>query len=254
MKKNGKYIYCIIPSSTPVNFGSIGIGEQGDAVYTINYEDIAAVVSNSPQKEYKARRVNISAHQKVLEAVMEQFSILPVRFSTVTENHDDLGVERILEKDYGKFKTMLEEMNGKKELGVKAIFREEVIFGHIVEKYDEIRHLRDKLLRLPADKTHTERVKIGEMVESALQQEADSLKDDFLESLRPLCEEVKMNDNYGERMIMNGAFLIDQQNEKEFDATMNALDDKYGWLVTFKYVGSLPPYNFVNLVINLEEN
>lgn len=254
MEKNGKYIYCIIPSSVPVKFGPIGIGEQGDDVYAVNYESIAAVVSNSPKKEYKARRINISAHQKVLENVMEQFSILPVRFSTVTDKHDDLGIKKILEKDYKKFKSLLDDMNGKKELGVKAIFQEEVIFKHIVEKYDDIRSYKEKLMKLPADKTHAERFKIGEMVESALRQEADRLKAEFLDSLSPLCEEVKMNDNFGERMIMNGAFLIDQKNEKEFDTIMNDLAEEYGWLVTFKYVGSLPPYNFVNLVINLEEN
>ncbi|MEI7983442.1 MAG: gas vesicle synthesis GvpLGvpF, partial [Bacteroidota bacterium] len=27
-------------------------------------------------------------------------------------------------------------------------------------------------------------------------------------------------------------------------------DEKYGGRMTFKYVGTLPPYNFVNLVIN----
>ena len=35
-----------------------------------------------------------------------------------------------------------------------------------------------------------------------------------------------------------------------FDQAVNALDEKLGSLMTFKYVGTLPPYNFVNLVIN----
>ena len=254
MGKNGKYIYCIISSAEPVKFGQIGIGDCGDEVYTVNYKDIAAVVSNSPKKEYKARRINIKAHQTVLETVMERFFILPVRFSTVTENHDDSGIKKILEKDYKRFKSLLEQIDGKKELGVKAIAREEEIFKHILAKYEDIRNLKEKLIKLPAEKTQTEHIKIGEMVESALRQETVMLKDEILDFLTPLCEEVKVNDNYGERMIMNGAFLIDQKNEKEFDSAINDLDDKYGWLVTFKYVGTLPPYNFVNLVINLEDN
>jgi hypothetical protein len=32
-----------------------------------------------------------------------------------------------------------------------------------------------------------------------------------------------------------------------------AFDEQYGNLLSFKYVGSLPPYNFVNLVINTQE-
>jgi hypothetical protein len=254
MTKNGKYIYCIILNSVPTEFGPIGIGDQGDMVYTVNYNDISAVVSNSSKKEYRARRVNVLAHQTVLEKVMERFTILPVRFSTVSETDDDAGIQRILEKDYDKFKNLLLEMEGKKELGLKAIAREEVIFNHILEKYSDIRTLRDKLISIPPEKSHAQRMRIGEMVESALQNETEQLKNEILEILRPFSEDVKINENYGDRMIMNGAFLVDKRKETEFDKVVNELDDKYGWLVTLKYVGSLPPYNFVNLIINMEEN
>jgi len=47
-------------------------------------------------------------------------------------------------------------------------------------------------------------------------------------------------------------FLIKNENEPEFDEAINELNDQYGNLLTFKYVGTLPPYNFVTLVINTE--
>jgi hypothetical protein len=74
-----------------------------------------------------------------------------------------------------------------------------------------------------------------------------------MDLLTPLAEEVKINDKYGERMILNAAFLIKNENEAEFDKAINALDEQYGNLLSFKYVGTLPPYNFVNLVINTQE-
>jgi len=70
--------------------------------------------------------------------------------------------------------------------------------------------------------------------------------------LTPLADEVKVNDKYGERMILNAAFLIKNEKEVEFDQVINALDEKYRNLLSFKYVGTLPPYNFVNLVINTQ--
>ncbi len=51
-------------------------------------------------------------------------------------------------------------------------------------------------------------------------------------------------------MILNAAFLIQEVKEPEFDEAVNELDKKYGDIMTFKYVGTLPPYNFVNLSIN----
>ena len=46
-------------------------------------------------------------------------------------------------------------------------------------------------------------------------------------------------------------FVIEyvDQKEAEFDQNVQALDDKYGDKIKFKYVGTLPPFNFVNLVI-----
>jgi hypothetical protein len=248
--KEGKYIYGIIRHSDPIDLGPIGMGKRADRVYGICYNGITAIVSNSPIIIYETRRVNMITHEKVLEEIMKQFTVLPVRFSTISEHNDDEGILRIIEKDFAKFDEMLTKMEGKKELGLKILAQETAIYEDIVEKYDNIRSLREKLLNLPADKTHYQRMKIGEMVAEALKKETDNYKDIILEALTPLTDDIKINDNYGEMMILNAAFLIKNSAEPDFDKAVNDLDEKFGRFMTFKYVGTLPPYNFVNLVIN----
>jgi len=248
--KEGKYIYGIIRHSGPLNYGPIGMGKRGDLVYAINYKGISAVVSSSPIIIYEARRVNMITHETVLEEVMKQFSVLPVRFSTISEQDNDEGIVKILEKDYKKFDEMLTKMEGKKELGLKILAHEAPMYESILEKYDDIRALKAKLINLPADKTHYQRMKIGEMVVEALKKETSNYRELILDMLTPFSVEVKTNDNYGEMMILNVAFLIKNTAEPAFDEAVNELDGKFGHLMTFKYVGTLPPYNFVNLVIN----
>ncbi|MFZ4549133.1 MAG: GvpL/GvpF family gas vesicle protein [Bacteroidales bacterium] len=248
--KEGKYIYGIIRHSEPIDLGPIGMGKRADRVYGICHNGITAIVSNSPIIIYEARRVNMIAHEKVLEEIMKQFTVLPVRFSTISEHNDDEGILRIIEKDFAKFDEMLTKMDGKKELGLKILAQEIAIYEDIVEKYDNIRNLREKLLNLPVDKTHYQRMKIGEMVAEALKKETDNYKDIILEALTPLTDDIKINDNYGEMMILNAAFLIKNTAEPDFDKAVNDLDEKFGRFMIFKYVGTLPPYNFVNLVIN----
>jgi hypothetical protein len=94
-------------------------------------------------------------------------------------------------------------------------------------------------------------MEIGRMVEAALQKERDFYKDDALRRLSPLCEQARINTTYGELMIMNAAFLVAQEKEAEFDREVQGLADRYNDKVRFKYVGTLPPFNFVNLVINM---
>ncbi|NQU67388.1 MAG: GvpL/GvpF family gas vesicle protein [Candidatus Marinimicrobia bacterium] len=247
--KEGKYIYGIIRHADSIDFGPIGIGDRSDKVYGIHYKDISAVVSNSPIIQYKARRAHMIAHQLVLEEVMKRFTVLPIRFSTISEHNDDAGILRILEKDYKKFNDLLITMDGKKELGLKILAHEAAIYESIIEKYDDIRSLKEKLMNLPADKTHYQRMKIGEMVAEALEQEREAYRNNILSELNPHAVDVKVNDNYGEMMILNAAFLIKNTSEPAFDKAVNNLDEKYGHLMTFKYVGTLPPYNFVNLTI-----
>ena len=250
--KEGIYLYCIIRHTGAIEFGAVGIGTRADRVYAINYKDICAVVSQSAVMRYEARRVNLTAHSLVLEEVMKQFSILPIRFSTISGSYNESKILKILEKEYDKFSDLLEKMESKKELGLKVLALEEPIYKYILDKHDDIRALKDKLAKLDPDKAHYQLIKIGEMVEKALIKENSKFSDNIINALTPLAEEVKVNDKYGERMILNAAFLIKNEKEVEFDQVINALDEKYRNLLSFKYVGTLPPYNFVNLVINTQ--
>lgn len=245
--KEGKYIYCIIASNEAQSFGPLGIGDRGDEVYAICFNDIAAVVSNSPIKKYPVSRENLIPHEKAVEEVMKYYTVLPVRFCTIAE--DEEKVKRILEIEHDRFVDSLKNMEGKKELGLKAIFKEDVIYKDILEKYKDIKVLKEKIAALPSEKTYLQRAKIGEMVEAALEKEKEKCKGDILNILSPLAVEVKTNNTYGELMIISAAFLVEKHKEAEFDQKVNEFADKYSDKIKFKYVGTLPPFNFVNLVI-----
>lgn len=249
--KEGKYIYCIIRGNGNQSFGQMGIGERGDEVCEVSFNDIAAVVSNSLIIKYPVSRQNLLAHEKTIERVMKEHTVLPVCFGTIAE--DENKVRKILEKECGRFKNLLDKFDGKKELGLKAIFKEDVVYKEILDKYENIRALKDKLSDLPPEKTYYHRMEIGKMVETALQKEKGFYKEEFLNVLSPIAVEVKVNDNYGERMISNAAFLVEEERESEFDGQVQELDRKYGEKINFKYTGTLPPFNFINVVIATKE-
>ncbi len=247
--QEGKYIYCIIESSESRSFGPLGIGGRGDPLHTVVVGDIAAVVSDAPLTRYRVSRENTLAHQKAIEAVMEQQPVLPVRFATVAE--DEEKVKRILKTEYDSFKQLLAKVGDKVELGLKAIFQEN-IYGSILAKHETIRTLKEKIAVLPSDQTHFERMRIGQMVEEALQTEKQQVADDILATLSPLAAEVATNDTYGELMIVNAAFFVPKCRETEFDEAVQGLGEEYGENVKFKYVGTMPPFNFVTLMIQME--
>ena len=249
-EKEGKYIYCISSMREPKTFDSLGIGGRGDKVYSICFDDIASVISTSPMIDYTLIRENVLAHEKAIEEVMEEHVVLPVRFSTIAE--DEYQMKRILERDYKKFKNLINEMKNKKELGLKALFKKDVIYKHIAEKYKDIKKFKERIMTLPPEKTYFQRVELGEMVETALKQENEKFNRNVLKVLSPLAVEVKTNETYSEHMIMNASFLVEKDIEAEFDKRVQELDEIYHDTITFKYVGTLPPFNFVNLVIEID--
>lgn len=245
--KEGKYLYCIINSNEQKSFGPAGIGGRGDEINTICFNDIAAVVSNSPIKKYPLSRDNLIPHERAIEDVMKDYTVLPIRFATIAE--DGIKVKKILEKEYDRFTALLKTMEGKNELAFKAILKEDIVYKDILEKYKDIRTLKEKAASLPSEKSHYQRMEIGRLVESALEKEKEIFKKDILDTLSPLAVETKTNNAYGELMILNAAFLVEDKNEVEFDERVNELTNKYDDKMKFKYVGPLPPFNFINLII-----
>jgi hypothetical protein len=75
-----------------------------------------------------------------------------------------------------------------------------------------------------------------------------------IEVLRPLAVEARENLTQGDMMVSNAAFLVDKRRESVFDARVQALDEEYSGLLDFRYVGPLPPFNFVTLVVNWDDN
>jgi len=248
----GKYMYCIIRCPEPIQFTNLGIGERGDIVHTVHFEDLAAVVSNSPVVEYDSSRRNMMAHTLVLEEVMQDFTILPVRFGTVAPSVEAIQ-EKLLKRRFGEFHGLLQEMEGRVELGLKAFWYEDVIFNEIVEESPPTRRLRDSLMGRPSEETYYERIRLGEMIEAAMWRKRDEDAEKILTPLRPLVYETRVNKVITDRMVANAAFLVDENRQAEFDAMVERLDQEMGKRLIFKYVGPVPPYNFVNIVVHWDE-
>jgi len=253
MEKEGKYIYCIIGTKQERNFGPIGIGQRGDEVLTIGYDDLSMVVSSYPLTRIPTNRENMISHQKVIEEVMNEFdSVLPVRFGTIASSADE--IRNLLDRRYREFKGALTDIDHKIELGVKGIWKNmDAIFDEIVEDDKEIRSLKERIASDTNGHNAQMKIEVGKMVEQALQKKKKQEAERAVDALRRTAFDHKLNKTIGDEMFMNAAFLVDKGREKEFDNIMDDLSDEYKDRIKFMYAGPLPVFNFVNIVIYPEE-
>jgi len=249
----GKYLYCIIRCHEPRRFAHPGIGEQGDPVHTVHFKSLAAVASDSPMVEYDNTRRNMMAHTLVLEEVMQGHTILPVRFGTVAPGVDAIQA-KLLARRYDELSGLIAEMEGRVELGLKAFWYEEAIFREIVEENPPIRRLRDSLAGRTPEQTYYERIRLGEMIEAAMWKKRDQEAESILDRARPLVHKTRANKVITDRMVLNAAFLVEGARQPEFDQLVKQLDQEMGERMMFKYVGPVPPYNFVNVVVSWDNH
>jgi hypothetical protein len=259
MQQQGKYIYCIIETKIERNFGPIGIGGRGDEVSTISYRDLGMVISNSPMTQYVISRENLLAHEKIVEEVMKESTVLPVRFCTIASNPDE--IRNLLDRRHREFKILLRDMDHKIELGIKGLWKNmEVIFKEITEENREIKKLKDNLQKSKGRKAIFStrafleaKMEVGKLVEEALKRKKEKETEKIVEALRRTAFDHKLNKTIGDEMFINAAFLVDRGWEKEFDNIMDDLNEEHKNRIKFMYAGPLPPYNFVNITIHPEE-
>ena len=254
-EKEGDYIYCIIGTTEERDFSVKGIGDRGDRVYSISYGDIGAIISDSPIIKYPVSRKNTIAHQLVMEEMMKEYTILPVRFCTIAEDNGGVSSkdrirQKILKERYDEFKALLAEMDNKAELGVKALWTDmDLVFGEILEGNREIRILKKRIASMKGTKGHNERIRMGGLVKEALEKKKEREANKILSPLKKISADHRVNPGYSDRMLLNAAFLVDQARGKAFDSAVSTLDEEYNERIRLKYVGPMPALNFVEIVV-----
>jgi len=248
MEKEGKYIYCVIASGQERRFGPIGIGGRRDDVLTIGHENLSMVVSNHPVTKLAVNKENMLAHERVIEEVMKEFAVLPVRFCTIASDADE--IRNLLVRRYREFNNLLRDMDHKVELGVKALWKDMGrIYNELVGDNEAVRELKGNILNGAGKKNVQARVEVGRLVEQALTGKKEKETEKIIGALRRAAVDYNLNKTISDNMFMNASFLVDRGREKEFDNIMDDLSKEYQERSRFMYAGPLPPYNFVNVTI-----
>ena len=248
--EEGKYVYCVIKTADERGFGPIGIGEGGNPVYMVRFQDLAAVVSDTPIRIYDPTRENVLAHELVNETVMREFTVIPMSFGTIFRTRSD--IVELLKSTYRAFDDVLEKMRDKIEFGLKVLWDRDRVVARLEAEDDPIRRLKEEITNNAQSSTYFARMQLGRMVESALENAANEYMVDIHESLKPVAVASRSNKPIGDRMIMNAAYLVERPREHDFDEAVKVLSRKYEDILSFKYTGPWPPYNFVNIKLRLE--
>ena len=247
------YIYAIVPTGKELIFDVAGVDDDHDEVYSIPHRNIAAVVSASPLMDYRGLKrdqavQHLVAHQRVVEAVMQEFPLLPVKFGTVLP--DEVWVRRLLEQGEALFCTSLERFANLVQMEVVVLWNLQEVFQEIGQE-EPIARLKAQVATRAPEETMSERVAIGQMVQASLQRRRDVLRDRLLPRLREVALDLVANALMDDSMVLNVALLVDRAGQEALDRRLQALDEEFGGRFRFRRVGPLPPYSFSTVEVQV---
>jgi hypothetical protein len=248
MSLERKYIYGIIeePESTRFNFSGVGDAE----VYTINYRELAAVVSDTEFEEIDPTRKNVSAHTVIQDELLKSYTLLPMGFGMIANSKDD--VLKLLEKNYQRLIGELKRLGDKVEVELKVFWDQEAMVKELQGGSEELTRLKAKINAAPSPiEAQRLLVEAGKLVERIALDWKARYADRVYTILKGLSIDARLNNPLGVKNILNASFLVERAKESDFQKEVFKLDSQYQGKVNFKYVGPLAPYSFVNVKLEM---
>lgn len=246
-----KYIYGIINSNSEAALAITGPGGSGP-VYTIAHKGLACVLSDYTGRELGSMSKEevvrcLLAHQIVVEQVMREHTVLPVKFGTVLAASDE--VLDLLSQCHQQFVEALTWIADKVEVEVAATWDTAQVLREISAE-PEIVRARESITSRPRQPTVEECLRLGNMVKASLDRHRDRYRERMIAFLKPVAIDVQPNALVSEQMVMNVAFLVEKVNQREFDSQVGQLNDLCHGQINFRIIGPLPPYSFATVEVS----
>jgi hypothetical protein len=244
MSQQGKYIYGIIAEPQIRRFGFPGVGDA--EVYTINHDGIAAIVSDAQLQEIDPTRKNVHTHTVVQDELLKEYSLLPMGFGMIAASED--GVRRLLKRNSEGLVDELNRLAGKVEVEVKVFWDREAVIKELQGENQELTKLQSKIrAALSTNEVQRLLIEAGKLVERIVTDWKTKYAELVYTTLKELSHDAQVNNPLGIKNLLNASFLIEKPRECVFKEEVYKLDAKFQGKLNFRYVGPLPPYNFIKL-------
>ncbi|MFH8386692.1 GvpL/GvpF family gas vesicle protein [Kitasatospora sp. NPDC018058] len=234
------YIYAITADVHPVRLdGVTGVGDPPEELATLTEAGLSAIVSSVPEG-LRARRRDVMAHQNVLQRLMADGAVLPLRFGMVASEPQE--IREALKGHADFYRERLRTLTGCAEYLLKATFDEDFVLRQILQDSAEAQRLNEESRRHSGDPNI--KIRLGELVAGELRARNEAAAAEVLEALRPLAREIEENEPRGNDFA-SISFLVEDARHEDFVTAESELSERWGKGYQFRLHGPLPPYSFV---------
>lgn len=242
--QRAKILYALCADDGKRSGYNVG-GLESATVYAIDHDGLRAVVSDTASPRLRPERRNITTHQSVLHHLMEEKTVLPMRFGVIARNAD--AVRALLKTNKHRIKEQLERVNGRVEMGLRVSWDIANIYEYFIATHPVLRQARDEILSRTDNVRREQKIDLGRLYESLRNAERKECTEKVTEVLFDYCVEIIENPVKKEKEVMNLACLVDRKKLDEFARGVFAASKRFDNTFLFDYSGPWAPHNFVTL-------
>lgn len=260
--KQARYLYSIVNTGEEKCLGNIGIGDR--PVYTIVFQDIAAIVHTSePEPEHAKNEEQaeqwVLTHNYVIDKTIENFNtVLPFSFGCLAKG-DDESIRRWLQKNYKSYKKELERLKDFAEYSIHIFYDPKVLEKQVIETIPELKEIDKKIESMPKGKAYIFKKKFELNLKQAIVDQLTGLGEEFgvlvRENATQLIIEEKtpyVPEKYaGKKLMVALSCLVIQENVERLGQSLERINKREGFAVRF--TGPWAPFSFVDLKENIED-
>lgn len=226
--------------------------------------DLQAIISYIQDPTLTERKINqklkedfiwtkqaIRQHHLVIARIAELTTIIPFRFATIFT--DVANLNKMLEANYIKLKTLLSFFEDKQEWGIKVYFRMEQAKELEKIRQMEIAKLGQHINLTSPGLDWLAEKKADRMMQEKIEEILDSRVREIFASLERLAMSATINqplpisDEKKGHMLLNGAFLVERRDKQQLMAKIYSMGQDMGrYGISIDITGPWPPYSFVN--------
>lgn len=237
------YVYGIVPADVEPEDSATGIGEPPSEVAVVRYGEIAALVSDIPDRPLGTPQ-DLTAHSALLDGSAAVAPVLPLRFGAVMS--DVAAVEQeLLRANHDDFRTALAELEGRAQFVVKGRYAEDAVLRELLEENPEIARLREQLRGAPEEATRDARIMLGENIYRSVadKRAADTRRvADAVAAAGPVLAERPPTHDMD---AVHLALLIDLSRRDELEKALSGLSEDWNGRIELSLLGPMAAYDFV---------
>lgn len=238
---SGCYLYGVTSADASVPEGLSGLDDA--QVRSVTHRGLAAVVSDLPERPL-GKRVDLLAHERVVEAIAASAAMLPGRFAGAVESESAL-IERILEPHCEQLTSALQSLAGHRQYTLRGDYDVDAVLREILAEDERIRQLRTRIGGRDPESSYAQQIRQGELVVQALQRRRSVDAEQFQQQLRRHVAAAAPRDPGRPEEVLNCSFLVKDAARADFETAVERLGEQHDGRIRLRLLGPVPPYDFV---------